>query len=74
MYQSKRIAVKLQAKAETILKKGHPWIFSESISKAPEDAQTGDVAVIFSQKDNKVIGVGLYDADSPIRIKILQAN
>jgi len=74
MYQPKRIAVKLNLKAETILKKGHPWIFSDSIVKAPEDAQTGDVAVVFAQKDNKLIGIGLYDAESPIRIKILQAN
>lgn len=70
----KRIAIKLTPKAETILKKGHPWIYSDSIAKVPEDAQTGDVAVIFAQKDNKLIGVGLYDADSPIRIKILAAN
>lgn len=74
MNSSKRIAVKLQPKAETILKKGHPWIFSDSILKVPQDAQTGDIAVIFAQKDNKLIGVGLYDADSPIRIKILAAN
>lgn len=74
MHQARRIAVKLHPKAETILKKGHPWIFSDSIVKVPEEAQTGDVAVIFAQKDNKLIGVGLYDADSPIRIKILQAN
>lgn len=70
----KRIAVKLNPKAEIILKKGHPWIFSDSIVKFPEDAASGDVAVIFSQADNKVIGVGLYDAASPIRIKILKAN
>lgn len=74
MHQPRRIAVKLNTKAETILKKGHPWIFSDSIVKIPETAQTGDVAVIFAQKDNKLIGVGLYDAASPIRIKILQAN
>ena len=74
MQQFRRIAVKLNPKAETILKKGHPWIFSDSIVKVPEDAQTGDVVVIFAQKDNKLIGVGLYDAESPIRIKILQAN
>lgn len=74
MHQARRIAVKLSPKAETILKKGHPWIFSDSIVKMPEAAQTGDVAVIFAQKDNKLIGVGLYDAESPIRIKILQAN
>jgi len=74
MHQARRIAVKLNPKAEIILKKGHPWIFSDSIVKLPEEAQTGDVAVIFAQKDNKLIGVGLYDAESPIRIKILQAN
>ncbi len=74
MHQARRIAVKLNPKAETILKKGHPWIFSDSIIKVPAEAQTGDVVVIFAQKDNKLIGVGLYDAESPIRIKILQAN
>ncbi|RYD97850.1 MAG: class I SAM-dependent rRNA methyltransferase [Sphingobacteriales bacterium] len=74
MHQARRIAVKLNLKAETILKKGHPWIFSDSILKVTDEAQTGDVAVIFAQKDNKLIGVGLYDAESPIRIKILQAN
>lgn len=68
------IAVKLSPKAETILKKGHPWIFSDSIVKVPADAAAGDVAIIFSQSDNKVIGVGLYDPTSPIRIKILKAN
>ncbi len=74
MHPTKRIAIKLNAKAETILKKGHPWIFSDSILKIPQEAQTGDVAVVFAQRDNKLIGVGLYDADSPIRIKILAAN
>lgn len=74
MNSTKRIAIKLNQKAEVILKKGHPWIFSESIVKCPEDARTGDVAVVFAQRDNKLIGVGLYDAESPIRVKILSAN
>lgn len=67
----KTIAIKLFPKAETFVKKGHPWLFSDSIQKIPEDAQTGDIAIIFSNKDNKLIGVGLYDADSAIRIKLL---
>ncbi len=29
------------------------------------------MAIIFSKNKNKVIGIGLYDADSPIRIKII---
>lgn len=71
MNQVKRVAIKLSSKAETIVKKGHPWIFSESIVKCPADAATGDVAIIFSAKDNKLMAVGLYDAASPIRVKVL---
>ncbi|HTO14831.1 MAG TPA: class I SAM-dependent rRNA methyltransferase [Edaphocola sp.] len=74
MIAPKNIAIKLTAKAETILKKGHPWIFSNSIVKIQDNAHTGDVAIVFSQSENKLIGVGLVDIESPIRIKILSAN
>lgn len=69
--QPKRLAVKLNFQAEQSVIKGHPWVFSNSIVKINEDAQTGDLAIIFSKNKNKLIGLGLYDADSPIRIKIL---
>jgi len=32
---------------------------------------SGDISIIFSHTKNKVIGVGLYDPDSPIRIKMV---
>src|SRR5690554_1028102 len=67
-----RLAIKLTSNAEKMLKQGHPWIFSESIIKINKTGNAGDVAIIFSQKDNKVIGIGLYDPDSPIQIKILE--
>nr|WP_317166961.1 class I SAM-dependent rRNA methyltransferase [Winogradskyella ursingii] len=67
----KRLAVKLNAKGEHSVVKGHPWVFSNSIVKINDDATTGDVAIIFSKNKNKVIALGLYDADSPIRIKII---
>ena len=35
------------------------------------EGKAGDLAVIFSFKKNKFIGVGLYDPDSPIRIRVL---
>lgn len=69
--QSKRLAIKLNAKGEKSVLQGHPWVFSNSIEKCPQDAKTGDVTIIFSKSKNKVIGIGLYDAESPIRIKIL---
>jgi len=70
-YTPKRLAVKLNAKAEQFVVKGHPWVFSNSIVKINDDAATGDLAIIFSKNKNKVVGLGLYDAESPIRIKII---
>lgn len=71
---TQRIAVKLNPKAEILVKKGHPWIFDKSITKQNKPAKAGDLAIIFNQKDNKFLAVGLLDPSSPIRIKILQAN
>ena len=66
-----RLAVKLSAVGERNVKQGHPWIFSESIVKINKEGISGDIAIIFSHKKNKVLGLGLYDSDSPIRIKML---
>lgn len=67
----KALAIKLSVAGEQSVRNEHPWLFADSIVKEPETATTGDVAVIFSFKKNKPIGVGLYDAHSPIRIKML---
>lgn len=67
----KNLAVKLSSKGEQSVVKGHPWVFSNNIVKLNDDAKTGDLAIIFSKNKNKVIGIGLYDAKSPIRIKII---
>ena len=67
----KNLAVKLNAKGEQSVVKGHPWVFSNSIVKINDDAKTGDLAIVFSKNKNKVIGIGLYDDKSPIRIKMI---
>jgi 23S rRNA (cytosine1962-C5)-methyltransferase len=66
-----RLAVKLTIVGERSVRSGHPWIFSESIEKINSDGTSGDIAIIFSHTKNKVMGIGLYDPDSPIRIKML---
>ncbi len=66
-----RLAVKLKPKSETFLRQGHPWIFESSILKINKEGQVGDIAIIFDQKKNKYIGLGLYDPYSPVRIKLL---
>ena len=73
-YQSKRLAVKLTAKGEQFVLNAHPWVFSNSIVKINDDAKSGDLAIVFNKNKNKVIGLGLYDASSPIRIKMLHSG
>jgi 23S rRNA (cytosine1962-C5)-methyltransferase len=72
--KTKRIAVKLKPVAERVLKSRHPWIFNESIVRQSAEALSGDMAVIFDQKKNNFLALGLFDIDSPIRIKIIQFN
>ena len=67
----KRLAVKLKPAAEKAVKQGHPWVFDKGIAKVNKEASSGDIAVIFDQKKNKFLALGLWDAASPIRIKIL---
>jgi 23S rRNA (cytosine1962-C5)-methyltransferase len=73
-YQPKRLAVKLTAKGEQFVLNAHPWVFSNSIVKINDDAKSGDLAIIFNKNKNRVIGLGLYDASSPIRIKMLHSG
>lgn len=65
------LAVKLTTKGERSVRSGHPWIFSQSIEKLNKEGVAGDILIIFSHTKNKVLGVGLYDPDSPISIKML---
>ncbi|MEZ4875209.1 MAG: class I SAM-dependent rRNA methyltransferase [Flavobacteriaceae bacterium] len=65
------LAVKLTVAGERSVRQGHPWVFSESIEKCNKEGRPGDIAIVFSHKTNKVMGIGLYDPQSPIRIKML---
>ena len=68
-----RLRLRITAAAESIVRSGHPWLFADSIHEANRAGQTGELAVIYDRKD-KFLAVGLYDADSPIRVRILHAG
>jgi len=71
---AQRLAIKLSKAGERSVRAGHPWIFEKAITKLSKDGDVGDIAVIYGTKSNKVIGIGLYDPHSPIRIKMLHHN
>lgn len=67
-----RLAVKVKAKSERMIRKEHPWIFESAIVKQSAAGNAGDLAIIYDQKNNKLLALGLYDPFSPIRIKVIQ--
>ena len=52
---------------------GHPWIFADSVKKQNRAGETGELAVIYDRRD-RFLAVGLFDPDSPIRVRILHAG
>lgn len=68
-----RLRLRITAAAETIVRSGHPWLFADSIHESNRAGQLGELAVIYDRKD-KFLAVGLFDSDSPIRVRILQAG
>ena len=66
-----RLATKLTPQGERILRSGHPWLFDGAVAAVKGPGRAGDLAIIFDRKRDKFIGVGLYDPDSPIRIRVL---
>ncbi|WP_107038685.1 class I SAM-dependent rRNA methyltransferase [Brumimicrobium mesophilum] len=66
------LAIKLNKAGERAVKQGHPWIFENSIEKAPDkNAEAGSLCVIFDQRYNKPMAFGLWDPKEIIRIKII---
>ena len=72
--QTQRLAVHLTATAEKLVKQGHPWIFEDSISKINKEGKAGDIAILFDNRRDRVFAIGLYDPDSPIKIKVVSSE
>lgn len=68
-----RLRLRVTAAAETQLRAGHPWVYSDSIREQNRDGTVGELAVIYDRKD-AFLAVGLFDPDSPIRVRILHAG
>ena len=72
-FSLQRLALKVKPRGETMLRKGHPWLFESAIIKQNKPGNAGDMAIIYDKK-NKFLAIGLYDPYSPIRVKILASK
>jgi 23S rRNA (cytosine1962-C5)-methyltransferase len=59
--------------AETQVRSGHPWVFANSVRQQNRPGKTGELAIIFDRQD-KFLAVGLFDPDSPIRVRVLHSG
>ncbi|MFV0308670.1 MAG: class I SAM-dependent rRNA methyltransferase [Desertimonas sp.] len=65
-----RLAVRISADALRQIRGGHPWVYADAITSISRGGSAGDLAVVFDDR-RRFAAIGLYDPDSPIRIKIL---
>ena len=63
----------ISQKAETILRSGHPWLFSDSIRDQSRPGIAGEMTIIYDRK-NQFLGMGLFDPDGPIRVRMLHTG
>ncbi|HZQ46415.1 MAG TPA: class I SAM-dependent methyltransferase [Verrucomicrobiae bacterium] len=68
-----RLRLRATAAAETALRGGHPWLFADSVREQNREGKLGELAVIFDRND-RFLAVGLFDPESPIRVRILHAG
>jgi 23S rRNA (cytosine1962-C5)-methyltransferase len=68
-----RLKLRVSAAAEAALREGHPWVFAEAVREQSRAGQTGELAVVYDRQD-RFLAVGLFDADSPIRLRALQVG
>ncbi len=70
LLSTENISVQLSAPVVREVQKGHPWIFDKGILKQNKAAEPGDLAILYDQK-RKFVGIGLFDPESPIKIRVL---
>ena len=68
-----RLRLRITAAAETAVRYGHPWVFSDSVLEANRPGASGEFAIIYDRKD-KFLAIGLFDPNSPIRVRILHTG
>jgi 23S rRNA (cytosine1962-C5)-methyltransferase len=68
-----RLRLRVTATAEQILRGGHPWLFAESIREQNRPGKTGELVVVYD-RSNCFLALGLYDPDSPLRVRVLHAD
>jgi 23S rRNA (cytosine1962-C5)-methyltransferase len=69
----RRLAVRATGDAIRQLRAGSPWLYDGSIISVSAEGAPGDLAVVFDDS-RRFVAIGLFDPDSPIRVKVLHTG
>src|SRR6266550_1334468 len=64
------LRLRVTAAAEREIRRGHPWVFSQSIREQNQEGEAGQLAIIYDHKD-RFLAAGLFDPFSPIRVRVV---
>jgi 23S rRNA (cytosine1962-C5)-methyltransferase len=68
-----RLRLRISRAAEGELRAGHPWVFAGSVREQNRAGTMGELAVVYDRTD-RFLAAGLFDPESPIKVRILQAG
>jgi 23S rRNA (cytosine1962-C5)-methyltransferase len=68
-----RLRLRISPAAQTALRKGHPWLYSDAIREQNREGKLGELAVIYDRND-RFLAVGLFEPESPIRVRLLHSG
>jgi len=71
--ESKPVKVHVTVAAQKRLRAGHPWLFSDSIVEQNRPGKAGELTAVYDRND-RFLGLGLFDPLSPIRVRLLQTG
>jgi 23S rRNA (cytosine1962-C5)-methyltransferase len=63
--------VRLTSGARRALRSQHPWIFADWIESGLDASETGALVAVYDD-GNRFAGMGLWDATSPIRVRMIE--
>lgn len=66
----RKLRILVKPSVEGHIRHGHPWIYAQSIRDQNREGSCGETVVIYDRQD-KFLAAGLYDPQSPIRVRLL---
>jgi len=70
---SQALKLRISPRAESAVRGGHPWIFSDSVTKQNREGIAGEYAIVYD-RNNSFLCIGLYDPNSPLRVRVLHSG